>query len=240
MFGLDFSKNQTRAIIAIIAVAVIAISVIAGKRLTGGGGDVVLREPGSGLRSGVVATDSDPIGGPAQPQGEVVFQVAGAVRGPNVYKLAAGSRVADAINTAGGALPGADLQSMNLAAKIEDGARIYVPSTTPQTAGLSGMGMTVVSPTLSTASRSSSSGAKSSPRGQSSEGKFKNPGDGTVSINSAGLEELQRLPGVGPSTAQKILDYRNQLGRFTTIEQLDDVKGIGPKKLENMRPFVTL
>lgn len=240
-FGLDFSRNQIRAIIALIAVAAIATSVVLARHSRGGSDGVVLREPNGGARSGVVATDSDPLGGPSQPRGEVIFQMAGAVRNPNVYRLAAGSRIADAINAAGGALPGADLQNMNLAAKIEDGSRIFVPATTPQTANFptSSAGATVpaVAPSYS---RPSSAGSGFQTRSRSSTGKLRNPGDGTVSINSAGLEELQRLPEVGPSTAQKILDYRQQLGRFTTVDQLMDVKGIGPKKLEKMRPFVTL
>jgi len=245
MLGLDFSRNQVRAVIALIAVAVIAISITLAKHSTGSRGEVVLREPGSGAGSGVVATDSDPIGGPAQPQGEVVFQVAGTVRIPGLYKLPVGSRITDAINAAGGALPGADLQNINLAAKIEDGARIFVPSITTQAAGApmttpTGTPGGGVPPAVSTYSRPSISSRAVSAWGRSSGGKLKNPGDGTVSINSAGAEELQRLPGVGPSTAQKILDYRQQLGRFTSIEQLMDVKGIGPKKLEKIRPFVTL
>ncbi|MBC8102846.1 MAG: helix-hairpin-helix domain-containing protein [Cytophagales bacterium] len=70
--------------------------------------------------------------------------------------------------------------------------------------------------------------------------KFKNPGDGVVNINTAGLEELQRLPGVGPSTAQKFLDYRTQIGRFASVEQVQDVKGIGPKRYEKLRPFIVV
>jgi competence protein ComEA len=61
-----------------------------------------------------------------------------------------------------------------------------------------------------------------------------------VNINTAGMDELDQLPGVGPATAQKILDYRNQIGQFSSVDQLEEVKGIGPKKLEKMRPFIRL
>ena len=70
--------------------------------------------------------------------------------------------------------------------------------------------------------------------------KFKNPGDGMVNLNTAGAGELQKLPGVGPSTAAKILEYRQGIGRFTDVQQLQDVKGIGEKKFAKMRPFLTL
>jgi competence protein ComEA len=83
----------------------------------------------------------------------------------------------------------------------------------------------------------SDTGGKSSSRAGSA--KFKNPGDGTINLNTATAEELQKLPAVGPSTAQKILDYRQQIGRFNDISQIQDVKGIGPKKFEKMRPFLT-
>ncbi len=70
--------------------------------------------------------------------------------------------------------------------------------------------------------------------------KFKNPGDGVVNINTADLAELQKLPGVGPSTAQKFIEYRTQIGRFASIEQVQDIKGIGPKKYAKLRPFISL
>jgi competence protein ComEA len=64
-------------------------------------------------------------------------------------------------------------------------------------------------------------------------------GSSMVNINTASITELDRLPGVGPATAQKIIDYRNQIGRFSSIDQLLEVKGIGTKKLEQMRPYIT-
>lgn len=223
MFGLDYSPNQKRAVTVCVAVIAVALSVVFARQ-SYRSADVVLREPGSTKLAGVVASDSDSIRSESD-TGEVMVHVIGAVHSPGVYQLSASQRVIDAINAAGGATPDADTQALNLAAKLQDGSQITVPSA----GGARSL-------TVQSVPASGAGGA-----GKSSSGvKFRNPGEGVVSINTAGLEELQRLPGVGPSTAQKIIDYRQQLGRFARVEQLLDVSGIGPKKFEQMKPFVTL
>lgn len=249
MGGLEFTRNQKLALIALAGLIAIAVSVKlirnASSPVYNG---VTVREAASdGVN--VTASDSDSTRSTDPNAGKVTFQVAGAVIAPNVYTLPRGSRIIDAIKAAGGAKIGANTESLNMAAKIEDGSRIYIPTNqeqqqTPQQATVT-TGMNA--PTAATASGTpdhvkiniipSKSGAKSSASGG---GKLKNPGDGVVHINTADVTELQRLPGVGPSTAQKILDYRTQIGRFTSANQLDDVKGIGPAKLEKMRPFIAL
>lgn len=235
MLGLDFSRNQKLALVALVGICAIALSVIFAHNAMGTApGDVEVREPGSESGTRVIATDSDPVpsaGAQNSSGGKVVFQVAGSVWKPGVYTLPEGQRVNDAINAAGGALPQADVQALNLAAKIEDGQRIFVPATQMRTTA-------VPMRTGAMASQPGSPAPTSSAK--PSGGKLKTPGEGLVHINSADEGELQRLPGVGPSTAQKIIDYRNQIGKFTTPEQIMDVKGIGPKKFEKMRPFVSL
>ena len=229
MTGFDFTRNQKLALYVLIGLSAIGLSVTHVRNSLGGGGEVVLREPGAPGSPRTVAADSDPMPGygPSASTGRAVFQVAGCVNRPGVYSLAEDKRILDAISAAGGAKPNADLQALNLAAKIEDGSRIYVP---PKGETGVPIRITTLKPAGETHRRASGS----------SSDKLRNPGEGVVRINTADAGELQRLPGVGPSTAEKIIDYRAQIGRFTSVEQLDDVKGIGPKKLGKMRPFVAL
>ena len=143
------------------------------------------------------------------------MDVAGKVRHPGVYRLPAGSRVDDAVRRAGGALRGTDLTSLNLAAKLSDGQQVVVGAPAGAAApGAAGM----------------SSGGGSAGGGSG----------GLVSLNSATLDQLESLPGVGPVLAQHILDWRTAHGRFTSADQLNDVSGIGDVKYAALRPLVTV
>jgi competence protein ComEA len=140
-----------------------------------------------------------------------VVDVAGKVRRPGVATLPAGSRVVDAIRQAGGARPGVDLTSLNLARVLTDGEQILVG----------------VAPAPGVAASASSQPGAS-------------PGGALVNLNTATLDELDSLPGVGPVTAQKILDWRTAHGSFTAIDELLEVDGIGEKTLADMAPHLTL
>jgi competence protein ComEA len=140
--------------------------------------------------------------------GAVIVHVAGAVRAPGVYRMRAGARVDDAVRRAGGALPRADLTQVNLAAKVEDGRQIVVPRRV--TAG------------------SAPAGSAASPAQPSV----------PLNLNAATLEQLDELPGVGPATAQKILDYREEHGGFGSVEELGQVPGIGDVRLASLRDKV--
>jgi competence protein ComEA len=144
--------------------------------------------------------------------GRLVVHVAGAVRDPGVYRLAAGARVDDAVERAGGATRRADLGGLNLAAKLEDGRQVLVPQRAAR--GDAGAGTVA-------------GGAAPAP-GQ------------PLNINTATLEQLDGLSGIGPLTAQKILDYREELGGFGSIEELGEIPGIGDKRLASLREEVTL
>lgn len=169
-------------------------------------------------------------------------QVAGAVRKPGVVVLKLDGRVQDAIEAAGGATRDADLNRLNLADPMVDGAKLRVPAVEDGDEGpyvtLPTVSGTTVAP-LAGGTKSSSSSSRTSAPTKSSSG-VASLAPASISLNTANAEELDRLPGVGPATAQKILDFRQQIGRFTKLEQLMDVKGIGPKKFEKMRPFLKL
>jgi competence protein ComEA len=138
--------------------------------------------------------------------------VVGAVHDPGVYRLADGARVQDAIARAGGATARADLQAINLAAKVADGQQVVVPR-------------------RGTAPAAASPGAPAAAAGAAS---------APVNLNSATAEQLDTLDGVGPSTAQKILDFRTAHGGFSSVDDLAQIPGIGPKKLESLRQQVTV
>lgn len=146
--------------------------------------------------------------------GPAIVHVAGEVHRPGVYHLAAGTRVDEAVRRAGGVTRHADLNALNLAAKVEDGRQILVPA--KAAAGTPG---------------STVSAAAGLPGG---------PPAAPVNLNTASAEELGTLDGVGPATAQKILSYRQEHGGFGSVDELDQVPGIGPKRLAALRPHVTV
>jgi competence protein ComEA len=143
----------------------------------------------------------------------VVVDVAGAVKHPGVYRLPAAARVDDALQRAGGPTRRADLSQVNRAAKVEDGRQILVPARAPVATSASGA-----------VSAGASPAAPEQP----------------VNLNTATLEQLDQLDGVGPATAQKILDYRQEHGGFGSVEELDQIPGIGEKRLASLREHVRL
>jgi competence protein ComEA len=152
---------------------------------------------------------------------EVVVHVAGAVVSPGVRRLPPGSRVVDALDAAGGALPDADLARINLAAPLVDGQQVYVPrpgEPLPVTAGPGATGGT---------------GPAGDASGQAGPGAL-------IDLNTATAEQLDTLPGVGPSTAAAIIAHRDENGPFTSVDQLIDVRGIGEAKLEQLRDLVSV
>lgn len=152
-----------------------------------------------------------------RPQSDlVVVDVVGAVRRPGLYRLRSDKRVADAVTRAGGATGRADLAGLNLAAPLVDGTQIVVPRRVD--AGQPPAGDAPGAPA------GGSSGAGPTPK---------------VSLSSATVEQLDTLPGVGPITAQKIVDYRTAHGPFASVDDLDQVPGIGPARIEQLRDLVT-
>ncbi|MCZ7588162.1 MAG: helix-hairpin-helix domain-containing protein [Gaiella sp.] len=151
----------------------------------------------------------EPGAGAAAPR--LFVHVVGAVRRPGLFRLKEGARVADALTRAGGPTKRADLSAVNLAAPLADGQQVVVPRRV--TGGAAG-----------TAPAGTAAGAASGVK---------------VSLASATVEQLDELPGIGPVTAQKIVDWRTAHGPFRSVEDLDDVPGIGPARIEQLRDLVT-
>lgn len=152
----------------------------------------------------------------AEAKDAIVVDVAGAVASPGVVELKDGARVADALGAAGGLAEDADLTSVNRAARLTDGQRVYVPRVGKQVAPVEGDG----------SAGAAGEGTQSTATGQ------------VVNINTAGLAELDALPGVGPATAQAIIDDREANGPFTAPEDLMRVSGIGEKKFEKLKSSI--
>jgi competence protein ComEA len=165
---------------------------------------VLLLAAGAGVWYG--GSEAEPpaaVFSPVRPEAvALTIHVAGAVVSPGLVEVPEGSRVADAVAAAGGALPGARLSALNLAAPLADGQQLSVPF---------------------------ADGAGSSPAAVV---------DGKVAVNTAGAADLERLPGVGPVLAERIVGHREAYGPFGTVEDLLDVPGIGEGKLAALRDAV--
>jgi competence protein ComEA len=169
---------------------------------------VVRHHGGGGATAHVVAPVRVAASKPAAAK-LLVIDVAGEVRRPGLYRLRSGSRIDDAISAAGGPTAKAQLDGVNLAAPVADGEQVVVP----------GRGSAGV------AAPSSAPAAGSSPTAP-------------LDLNTATLEQLESLPGIGPVTAQKILDYRQAHGAFHSVTELQGVPGIGPAHMAQLKGLV--
>jgi competence protein ComEA len=133
---------------------------------------------------------------------DVVVHVAGAVARPGVYRLPTGSRVDDAVRRAGGAAARANLEAINLAARLADGQQVVVPERGPGGTAMAPLG---------------------------------GGGDGPINLGTATVEQLDTIEGIGPVTAQDIVEFRDQHGGLASVEQLDQISGIGPATMEALR-----
>jgi competence protein ComEA len=181
---------------------VVGLAVLAAVGLAGGYGVAVRSKPKPTTID--LASPS-----PGQKTKRVVYvHVAGAVGRPGLYEVVEGARVDDAVRKAGGPTETADLDALNLAAKVKDGDKVLVPDTQVDPGGGSGA---------------------DGPAGTA-----------LINLNTASLAELDTLPGIGPALAERIVSYREQHGGFRTIDDLLDVPGIGPAKLDEIRDHATV
>ena len=208
-------SDLTRPQLALCAVAVL-VAVVLGVRHLRAGGDVGGAAPAGPVPISVSGPDDGAGGGE-----RVIVHVAGAVRRPGVYRIEAGARVDEAVRRAGGATRRADLGGLNLAAKVEDGRQVLVPRRAAAGAGAGPPGQAAGT----TAGAVAGTGAAAA---------------APVNLNTATLAQLDTLSGVGPATAQKILDYREQHDGFGTVEELGEVPGIGDVRLATLRELVTV
>ena len=170
--------------------------------------------------TGSTATGSAGTGssaGSAKKGERVTVHVAGAVAKPGVYDLSAGARVIDAIEAAGGGVPDADLNRLNLAAKVADGQRVLVQR----------VGEAPAAGPVSAGGGSGAAGGAADP-------------SGLVNLNSATQAELEALPGIGPSLAQAVIAERERRGGFRSVNELRDVRGIGEKRFADLKDKVTI
>jgi competence protein ComEA len=146
---------------------------------------------------------------------ELVIDISGAVKKPGVYNFSSDSRVIDAINRAGGFTKRADLekiaQEINQASLLDDEQKIYIPLKKSEIDINSDSKVAAVS-----------------------------SNQGVININQASSSQLESLPGIGPVYAQRIVDYRNKIGRFNSAQQLLEISGIGPRTLEKIAPEISL
>ena len=206
---MPFVSLSRQAALAVSAV-VLVLLVLVGHRLARTGT----------ARAPAVAAPIGPVKGSPTARKLLVVHVVGAVRRAGLYRLPDGARVADAVARAGGAARMADLSAINLAAPLVDGVQVLVPRRVAEGGGAG----------ASSAGRLGAAGSSDAAAG----------GLGRkLSLSAATVEELDQLPGVGPVTAQKIVDYRAAHGAFRSVDDLDAVPGIGPARIEQLRDLVT-
>lgn len=182
------------------------------------------RDPGVG--GGAAGEQGAGEQGAGEQSTQLVVHVAGAVAAPGVVRLPQGSRVVDAVSAAGGLRPDAEPDRVNLAAPLTDGQRVVVPILgQPDPVELPG-----------SASMPSPGAGGSAPAGAGATGALGQP----VDLNTATVEQLDTLPGIGPATANAILDHRTSEGPFRSVDELIEVRGIGEAKLEALRDLVTV
>lgn len=155
---------------------------------------------------------------------KITIHISGEVKNEGVYELEEESRIIDAINIAGGLTETADTSQINLAEKIEDGVKIYVPKKGEE------------SPEINNQSEEAQKSNESII--QNKESKNKETKSKKININTATKEELDTLPGIGQATAQKIIEYRKENGKFSKIEEIKEVSGIGDSKFEKIKNLI--
>ena len=214
---MQLSRRHICAYVAIAALVVaVGVRYVIKPGVSGAaGGQALVLAPASPAASGAASSAPVVAASPSSEAADVVVYVCGAVKAPGIVRVPAGARVTDALELAGGPSAKAELTAVNLAAKVSDGEQIVVPArgrSAPAVAATAGAA-TAAGPAVPAA---------------------------PVNINTATLEQLDALVGVGPATAQKIIDYRTANGPFKTIDDIKNVSGIGDAKFAAMKDNITV
>ncbi|MBA3865713.1 MAG: helix-hairpin-helix domain-containing protein [Solirubrobacterales bacterium] len=195
----------SRAQVAVYGAIAVALLLVGARAIRGEGGT------GSSFAAGGFSSSDSGSSGSSSSAGEftvsgqagdLIVDVTGAVGRPGVYRLPAGSRVNDAVQRAGGATGKAELEAVNLAARLADGQQVVVPERGPGGA-LAGVGAAAE--------------------------------EGPISLGTATVEQLDTIDGIGPVTAEDIIQFREQHGGLSSVDQLDEVSGIGPATMKSLR-----
>ena len=223
----DFLEEYGPQVRKMAVICLIGMVLFAGFSLFKGSSDAQA-DAGSDASGDAKATEStdDYTGNRSLSDGTIFVDIGGAVKTPMLAELPDGSRVDDAIKAAGGLRQEADMSSINRAEFLLDGQKVYIPSLPMDEDG------NVIESASSGGSSSGDSSAGTSSGGGTASGK--------VNINTADSEQLQTLNGVGPATAQKIIDYRQSNGSFTSVEDIKNVSGIGDKTFEKLKDSITI
>ncbi|MEV0952899.1 helix-hairpin-helix domain-containing protein [Promicromonospora sp. NPDC050249] len=222
-----WALKGTTAVVALVAVLLLAVGVGA-LSLRGDGVEPLTQladagEPAGSSGSPVPPEPSGPLpaapapGSADAPEGGLLVHVVGEVADPGLVTVPDGARVADALEAAGGTTRKADLTAVNLARTVVDGEQLYVPQPGEQVPGAPEPG--AGGPAPGTGGPGASGGST----------------DATVDINTADAAALETLPGIGPSIAQAIVEWRAANGQFASVDELEDVPGIGPATLAEIR-----
>ena len=210
--GLKARLAPSPTVVAAALVAIVIVAVMAGWAQ----GKTPTAKTSSPSSTSINSSDASPVASSPVAAQKVLVHVAGKVKKPGVVRLDADSRVEDAINAAGGVLANTDVSALNLARKVNDGEQILV--------GVEG----------ADSSANGETGGSASAGGESARG------DGKISINQATKEQLEKLPGVGESLAERIIAYRQEQGKFQSVEDLKNVSGIGEKKYAALAGMISL
>ena len=248
----NFSRRQSVGIVAILVLLTIVVGIFSFRPASSSPGIVFQEAPTQAPVSASPETAppvSEKPGAAAPavlPLPRIAVHVTGAVKKPGVYHLPMDARHEDALKAAGGAKPEANLDALNLAARVEDGVQLYFPTRQEQPKGMAQAAydageaavVSVAKPATKTTAPAAKSAEPSSSRTRRSSGKLTTPGQGFVNINTADAQTLQKLPNIGPAMAERILAFRKEIGKFQAPEDLLQVSGIGEKKFAKMKPFV--